>query len=78
MKTKFKPCPFCNEEINMEIKSLSGRGEYYQVAHDVKNCGARGPKMETCESAIEAWNKRKPVNEFLSICHKMDRYEDCN
>jgi hypothetical protein len=53
---KPRRCPFC-KQAKGEI--LKARGGFQGVC---PNCGAMGPKMETLDDALRAWNGRPATN----------------
>lgn len=51
-KTKLRPCPWCGEDTDLTIMSLSG----VRVTCDC--CAAEGPVMKSATAAKKAWNER--------------------
>lgn len=51
------PCPHCGADA--WVSNIGG----YEVG--CKKCGTLGPSVHDCsrEGAIEAWNKRAPINQ---------------
>jgi len=57
---ELKPCPFCNESIDIPELAAGFFGKSsdggYLVCCD---CGATGPTAKTMELAIDAWDRRE-------------------
>lgn len=73
--TKLKPCPFCGGEAE------TIENNHYTDVWSVmcKNCFAESDRYHTEESAIEAWNTRKPMErivEQLEEQQNKNRYEN--
>lgn len=59
-----KPCPFCQQNVVIIVKSDQPDMDGYQVKCD--NCGARGPIYENKKEAKNGWNKGiADINGFL-------------
>ena len=58
--TAFNPCPFCGTANEVQII----KEDSYFIC--CKNCDIRGPKEQTAEDAVYAWNERGCKNERLS------------
>jgi len=59
-QTACKPCPFCGKADQAQII----KEDSYFIC--CKNCDIRGPKEQTAEDAVDAWNERGSGNERLS------------
>ena len=51
-KTKLRPCPWCGEDTDLTVMSLSG----VRVTCDC--CAAEGPVRKSVTAAKKAWNER--------------------
>lgn len=59
MENKLKPCPFCKNFQYFDIAEDSRyQGEHNAWFVMCEDCFTRGPRAETREEAIEAWNRR--------------------
>lgn len=73
---KLKPCPFCGGEARLQRKNK--KHGYYVIC---KKCGCRTPYFQyqfdslekLRETAIEAWNTRKPVERILERLGELSR-----
>lgn len=56
---ELKPCPFksCGNKDILVLLDQTGIGSYMHFAYCTE-CGARGPREDTEQAAIDAWNKR--------------------
>lgn len=66
---KMLKCPFCGREAKMMIGP--------DIWIRCNNCGADGPMKGSNEAAIEAWNKRKPIEQIVEQLHE-EREESKN
>lgn len=58
---KLKPCPFCGGEAELWDNKLERR--LYGVI--CKECDCMTPYFESEVEAIEAWNRREPIDEIV-------------
>lgn len=58
---KLKPCPFCGGEAELWDNKLTHR--LYGVI--CKKCDCMTPCFESEVEAIEAWNRRKPIDKIV-------------
>lgn len=60
---KLKPCPFCGgEKIETVEFEVAGSDLTYVVC---VNCGSCG-KLHHQKQAIEAWNRREPIDKIIA------------
>ena len=61
MNKELKPCPFCGGEV--KVSDIFGRAGVI-----CKDCLAemRGYLSMTEEEVIEAWNRRKPIDDIIT------------
>lgn len=65
---ELKPCPFCGSEAEPVKAHTSYKTPYVIVC---KACGASvGNFAETKEKAIEAWNRREPIDKIVKQLRK--------
>ena len=57
---KLKPCPFCGGEANIQEDNLFGTFVPY-----CPNCLTQKGRFASRESAIEAWNRREPIDRII-------------
>lgn len=57
---KLKPCPFCGGEANIQEDNLFGTFIPY-----CPNCLTQKGRFSSRESAIEAWNRREPMDKIV-------------
>lgn len=55
MQEKLKPCPFCDEKIEVATQQWASNLKWYV---ECLICGSAGSSKATEEKAIEAWNRR--------------------
>lgn len=58
---KLKPCPFCGRKGELWNNKLTYR--LYGVI--CEECDCMTPYFTTREEAIEAWNRRKPIDDIV-------------
>lgn len=59
MSEKLKPCPFCGEKAEMDIKQHVPEGYDYTPRCTNPSCAGRlTKKWINAEEAIKAWNRR--------------------
>lgn len=54
---KLKHCPFCGSE-NTAVNYYPVLPEYAPYYGTCNDCGSQGPRKNTIEEAIKAWNGR--------------------
>lgn len=80
---KLKPCPFCGGEANIQEDNLFGTFIPY-----CPNCLTQKGRFSSRESAIEAWNRREPMDKIVEqlkqlsigtvLCDKCEYREKCD
>lgn len=65
---KIKPCPFCGGEAELWDNKLAYR--LYGVI--CKECDCMTPHFTTGEDAIEAWNRREPIDKIVEQLEKIE------
>jgi len=69
MKPKLRPCPWCGEDTDLTIMSLSG----VRVTCDC--CAAEGPVRNSATAAKKAWNEREgqSLNDQIGCLYEIRR-----
>ena len=80
---KLKPCPFCGDEARIKDgMRTDGNIIYKTKCVQCVGCGAKTQEKISCgyyslhftdEEAIEAWNRRKPLEE---IVEQLEKYKE--
>ena len=65
-----KPCPFCGGEAIVETEKIGKEQLLYAVGCSDRECVSQGRYYTTVESAINAWNTRKPVENVIERLEK--------
>ena len=68
-KTKLRPCPWCGNDADLTIMSLSG----VRVTCDC--CAAEGPVRKSATAAKKAWNERdgQSLNDQIGCLYEIRR-----
>lgn len=69
-----KKCPFCGGEARMEAEAI-GKEKYLYSVSCINDCVTQGIYHKTVDSAIKAWNTRKPVENVLERLE--EQAEEC-
>ena len=82
---KLLPCPFCGGEARMQDEPIE-KGEFLYSVLCENDCVTQGIYHNTAESAIKAWNTRKPMERIverleeaslvLEVDYDFDEYDD--
>lgn len=66
-EVKLKPCPFCGGEATLRKSEVT---QLYHVG--CFECGCRQDSSYKSESAIQAWNTRKPMDDIVEKLEKSE------
>ena len=78
-KMELKPCPFCGGKAIISERYCPGisNNHYWVECIDKHRCCEQHNEYRTKARAIEAWNRRKTMTNWISVNDKLpEEYED--
>ena len=69
--SELKRCPFCGGEARLADEPI-GKGKYLYSVLCENDCVVQGTYFTTAETAIEAWNNRKPLERVIERLEEVD------